>query len=98
MGRRISTRFLVMVFKVCLKTSFVNLGIMYLAKVLVGIFDFWVNEILTTLVLRGHLYTSFGDSVPGVGNFCNIFCDGFQYSFANIFCGFVDYVSSKSSC
>jgi hypothetical protein len=40
MGQRISTRFLVMVFKVRLKTSFVNLGIMYLAKVLVGIFDF----------------------------------------------------------
>jgi hypothetical protein len=37
MGRKISTRFLVMVFKVHLKTSFVNLGIMYLAKVFVGI-------------------------------------------------------------
>jgi hypothetical protein len=57
-----------------------------------------VNEILTTFVFSGHLYTSFGDSVHEVGNFCNIFNDGFQYSFANILCGFVDYVSSKSSC
>jgi hypothetical protein len=47
-------------------------------------FDFQVREILTTLFLRGHLYTSFGDSVHGVGNFCNILNDGFQYSFANI--------------
>jgi hypothetical protein len=37
MGRRISKRFLMKVFKVHLKRSLVNLGIMYLARVLIEI-------------------------------------------------------------